>query len=216
MALVHRILEIYVALQPHELTTVALWTVYCHVFQRFMIAPRLALISPTHSCGKTTLLDAIGRLLPPNCRRTDNITPAAIADLVDREGGALLLDEADNLELGKNKLLLAVLNGGYRKGAHIDRKGKRFVIFAPMALAMIAGEQLPPQLRARCIQIAMQRSDGARELRRFDANNTGDFDAVRGEIRHWARNAVIDLDPDLPTRLPTRLRTVGGLDSGRR
>ena len=94
-----------------------------------------------------------------------------------------------------------MLNGGYRKGAHFDRKGKRFVIFAPVALAMIAGETLPPQLRARCIQIAMQRSDGARKLRRFDANNTRDFDAVYGQIWHWARNAVIDLDPDLPAEL---------------
>ena len=66
LALVHRIIEMYVALQPHELTTVALWTVYCDVFQRFMIAPRLALISPTHSCGKPTLLDVIEHLLPPN------------------------------------------------------------------------------------------------------------------------------------------------------
>jgi hypothetical protein len=120
LTLVHYILEEYVDLQsPHEYVAVALWIIHAHRFKLFMITPRLALLSPVRGCGKTTLLDVIERLLPPSSR-ADNITPAAIWWLVDQEGSALLIDEADNLDLRTNGPLRAVLNSGHRKGGHIS------------------------------------------------------------------------------------------------
>ena len=50
-------LEEYVALRPHEYIAVALWALHTHVYDRFMVTPRLALRSPVADCGKTTLLD---------------------------------------------------------------------------------------------------------------------------------------------------------------
>jgi hypothetical protein len=54
LELVHYLLEEYVALQPHQYIAVALWALHSHVYDRFMVTPRLALRSPTADSGKTT------------------------------------------------------------------------------------------------------------------------------------------------------------------
>ena len=62
LALVHHLLEEYVALKPHEYIAVSLWALHTHVYECFMVTPRLALRSPIADCGKTTLLDVLSRL----------------------------------------------------------------------------------------------------------------------------------------------------------
>jgi hypothetical protein len=145
--LVHYVVGEYVELRPHEYVAVALWILHAHLFERFLVTPRLALVSPVRGCGKTTLLALIERLLP-RCDRTDNITPAVIYRLIERDRrSALLIDGADNLELARNGALRAVLNSGHRKGGNIMRviRGEpmRFATFAPMAIAVIGGLPLP-------------------------------------------------------------------------
>jgi hypothetical protein len=46
------LLEEYVDLKPHEYITGALWVLHSHVFDRFMVSPRLAFTSPVNGCGK--------------------------------------------------------------------------------------------------------------------------------------------------------------------
>ena len=118
--LVHYILQQYVALTPHEYVAVALWVVHTHVYDRFMITPRLAVTSPVRGCGKTILLSIISSLAA-RVLKTDGITPAAIYRLVDAERRTLLVDEADNLGLDSIGPLRAVLNSGHRKGGSITR-----------------------------------------------------------------------------------------------
>ena len=109
--LVHYILQQYVALTPHEYVAVALWVVHTHVYDRFMVTPRLAVTSPVRGCGKTILLSIISSLAA-RVLKTDGITPAAIYRLVDAGRRTLLVDEADNLGLGSIGPLRAVLNSG--------------------------------------------------------------------------------------------------------
>jgi hypothetical protein len=49
-------LDMYIGLTPEQRMAVALWTLHTYVFGRFVITPRLALLSPVRGCGKTTLL----------------------------------------------------------------------------------------------------------------------------------------------------------------
>src|SRR5262245_8367112 len=77
LGLVHRIIEDYVDLRPHEHVAVALWVLHGHLYDRFLVSPRLALVSPVRGCGKTTLLHLIERLLP-RAHRSDGISAAAI------------------------------------------------------------------------------------------------------------------------------------------
>src|SRR5262249_32485080 len=105
------VLQQYVDLQPHQYLAVALWILHSHVFDKFMITPRLALTSPVRGCGKTTLLSLI-ETLSARAERMDSISPAAIYHLADSMRCTLLVDEADNLGLTASGLLRAVINGG--------------------------------------------------------------------------------------------------------
>ena len=202
---VHGILEKYVALEPHEYVAVTLWIIHTHVFDRFMVTPRLVLTSPVRNCGKTTLLDIASRLVA-RAEKTDSITGPAIMHTVHQSKRTLLLDEADNLEMPVKAVLRAVLNSGYRKGGNrtlmVKGTSKRFDVFAPVALASIGSLTLP--LMSRSIVIRMRRHDGVQSLRRFDAADTADLDIVYSHIRHWLGQHDLNLNPDMPPELRGR------------
>src|SRR5262245_36654929 len=203
--LVRAFLQDYVALDPHEYVAAALWVVHTHVFDKFMATPRLVLTSPVRSCGKTTFLDVLSRLVA-RPELTDNITAAALYDTIDRDRCTLLIDEADNLEFSAKGALRAVLNSGYRKNRSIRRgtgkQRRKYLTHAPIALASIGILTLP--LMSRSIVIHMRRHDGTRSLRRFESDNTQDLDLTYQHIRIWARDAVLKLDPDMPVELRGR------------
>jgi hypothetical protein len=199
---VHHLLGEYLELTPHEYTAIALWVLHSHVFDQFMVTPRLALVSPVRGCGKTTVL-ALLALLVARGRRDDNITAAAVFRIIDRERCTVLLDEADNLGLDRNGILRSVLNSGHRRGGSLTRveKGapKRFRTFAPMAIAAIG--ILPLPIMHRSLVIHMTRA--TRVLRRLDENDRA-LDVAYSMVRAWARDVKLNPDPDLPTELRNR------------
>jgi hypothetical protein len=209
LELVHFILEDYVDLKPHEYVATALWVLHTHIFNQFMVSPRLALTSPVRGCGKTTLL-ALLELLTARAQRTDHISPAAIFRLIDQGHPTLLVDEADNLGLLQNGPLRAVLNSGQRKGGAVTRvikdRPRRFSTFAPMAFAAIGSLPLP--LMHRSIVIHMERSDGTRPLKRLDADindPNSDVNTIYRQVLLWARsNPAISVDPEMPKELRNR------------
>jgi Protein of unknown function (DUF3631) len=202
---VRYMLEEYVALDEHEYVAVALWIIHTHVFDKFMVTPRLLLTSPVRNCGKTTLLDVCNSLVA-RAEKMDSITAAAIYHLVHKERRTLLVDEADNLELSAKAVLRAVLNSGHRKGGSVVRfvggQPRRFSTFVPVALASIGSLTLP--LMSRSVRIHMVRHDGMRPLRRFDETATDDLDAVYRHIFLWAKSATFNLDPEMPAEVRGR------------
>jgi hypothetical protein len=202
---VRAMLQDYVALSEHEYVAVALWFIHTHVFDQFMVTPRLVLTSPVRNCGKTTLLD-VANCLVARPYKDDNVSAAVIYHEVNVMRSTLLLDEADNLEIAAKAVLRAVLNAGHRKGGSVSRmiKGapKRFKVFSPVALASIGSLTLP--LMSRSIIIRMRRHDGAQSLKRFDAANTTDLNLVYQHIRHFARHAQLNPDPEMPRELRGR------------
>jgi hypothetical protein len=209
LELVQYALQQYVDLKPHEYIAVALWVLHTHVFNQFLISPRLGIVSPVRECGKTTLL-ALVEVLSAQAQRTDGITAAAIYRMIDQMRPTLLVDEADNLGLATDGPLRAVLNSGHRKGGAITRvikdRPKRFSTFCPMAIAAIGSLPLP--IMARSIVIHMERTDGARPLRRLkerdidDANS--DVNIIYRQVFHWAKNVNLDLDPEIPREFRNR------------
>jgi uncharacterized protein DUF3631 len=204
--LVRAFAQDYLAMGEHEFVAYALWPIHSHLYDRFMVTPRLVLTSPVRGCGKSVALDVLSRLVArPD--KTDNITAAAIYDVIDREHCTLLIDEADNLELSAKGALRAVLNSGYRKGGTIRRgtgkQRRKYRTFAPIALASIGALTLP--LMSRSIVIHMVRHDGSRPLRRFDLEDTRDLDLAYQHIRTWARDVVLNPDPSMPAELRGRV-----------
>jgi hypothetical protein len=79
---------------------IALWVLHTHVFGRFKITPRLALLSPVRGCGKTTVLILL-EALTANPDRSGNISAAAIYHTLASREHTMLIDEGDNLGLNQ-------------------------------------------------------------------------------------------------------------------
>jgi hypothetical protein len=202
--LVHELLKQYLALNPHEYTAVALWILHTHVFSQFVITPRLALVSPVRGCGKTTACEFLV-LLTARGRKEDGITPAAIIRLIDQERCTMMLDEGDNLGLDfrTNGILRSILNSGHRRGGSLTKvikdAPKRFVTFAPLAIAAIG--MLPLPLMHRAIVVHMERA--TRTLRRLDGSDPA-INVAYDMVRTWAGSAKLNLEPELPKELRNR------------
>src|SRR5262249_10905927 len=71
LSLVCGAFKTYLALNSHEYVAMALWAMHTHVYDRYMVTPRLLLTSPVRGCGKSVGLDVFGRLVA-RAKLTDN------------------------------------------------------------------------------------------------------------------------------------------------
>jgi hypothetical protein len=202
LEIILHLIERHVAITPEERMLAALWVLHAHVFDRFDVTPRLALLSPVRGCGKTTLLILL-ELLTADPHRSDNTTGAAIYYLLDRQPHTLLVDEGDNLGLLNNSVLRSVFNSGHRRGGGISRyvsgRSRKFPTFAPLAVAAIG--EMPLPLLHRSIIINMQRSPTP--MARLDERDPV-FPATRAEIAKWAAVCKLNPEPDMPASLRNR------------
>lgn len=203
--LILRLLELHLSLTQAQRMATALWALHTHIFDRYAITPRLALLSPVRGCGKTTALILL-EALSANPDRSDHVTPAAIYHTLYYGKHTLLLDEGDNLGLLHNDVLRTVLNGGHRRGGKIGRiiggRLRKFSLFAPLAVAAIGLIPLP--LMHRSVVINMQRHPPtAAPLQRLDENDPA-LAASRSEIQRWAATCALNPDPEIPPELHGR------------
>jgi hypothetical protein len=145
--LTQHMLQAYIAVQPHEYVGVTLWILHTHVFAKFQITPRLALLSPVRGCGKSKLLLFLEKLTA-NPERHDNVSAASLFRIIENHAGpTLLLDEGDNLGLKIDKTMRSVLNSGHLMGGSITRTIRNqptsFSTFAPAAIGAIGTLPLP-------------------------------------------------------------------------
>src|SRR6516165_3742488 len=203
--LVHAMAEDYLVLSsPHEYVAYALWAVHTHVYELFEHTARLVLTPPTSGCGKSQGLKVLDRLVA-RPKKSDNFTAATIYDSAN-DRHTVLVDEADNLDFESKGAMRAVFNSGYDRSGTFSRgvgKHRReYRTFAPLAMASIGvltpPGTLPGPLMRRSIIILMQKR---RPKRRFRAADTGDLDLVYQHIRMFAREATLNLDPELPSEL---------------
>jgi hypothetical protein len=204
--LVFRLIELYVGVTTSERMAGALWILHTHVFDRYAVTPRLALLSPIEGCGKTTfliLMEALAR----KPWRTDDVSPASIYYQVARDPQtSFLIDEGDNLGLLQNQFLRRVFNSGHRRGGSVSRfldgRPRKIPTFAPLAIAAI-GVELPRPLLHRSILIGMQRPPPDVELKRLDETDPA-LPAARDQIEKWARTCALSRHPVVPIELRNR------------
>jgi hypothetical protein len=205
LTVVHHMVETYVSMRPDERVAVALWILHTHVFDRFMVTPRLAMTSPVRGCGKTTLLDII-KVMARRAHKCDGISAAVFYHRVDRNRSTMLIDEVDNLPLSIDGPMRAAFNAGHRRGGTIERmlKGapRAYQVFTPMAIAAIGALPLP--LSHRSITIRLTRYAGDEPLRRFDPDDTADLDYCYQQLTLWAQTVKLCTDPEMPAGLRNR------------
>jgi hypothetical protein len=192
----------------HELVALSLWIMHTFVFSRFMITPRLAILSPVRGCGKTTVLTALSKLVCTP-ERHDDPSVAALYRAIDFARPTLLIDEGDNLRLGKPGAMRALFNSGHHQDGSVSRliggESRRFPTFCPMAIAAIG--TLPLPLLQRCIVIHMERAPPRARLRRLDTKNPEqmqDFDNIHLIAYEWTRQCALAPDPPMPKELHNR------------
>jgi hypothetical protein len=137
--LVESITKLYVTMPEHVRVIYVLWIVFTHVYQRFTVAPRIAVVSEYPDCGKSTALE-IARCLTFRPNEEALGTGAAVRDFISEGPGTVLLDEIDHADKEAQQRLRQIWDIGHkRRGAKISLmiKGRRKLIdlYAPMMSA---------------------------------------------------------------------------------
>ncbi|MDQ3401819.1 MAG: DUF3631 domain-containing protein [Actinomycetota bacterium] len=154
---------------PHEhcVPVLALWHAHTHAVSHFYVTPRLILDSAEPGSGKTRVLE-VAALLCAAPEMTISATSAALFRMVSAGPISILFDEVDAVfnpkTGGSSEDLRGLLNAGYKNGATVARcvgdakamKVQRFPVFAPAALAGIAGG-MPATITTRAITIHMRK-----------------------------------------------------------
>jgi hypothetical protein len=169
------------------------------IYARYKVTPRLAITSPIHDCGKSTLMLILEQLTFHGIK-IDDASAASVYRLLDKRVYSFSLDELDEVNWKHAYALKRVINSGYQRGGKVSRvidgEEKIFSTFAPMALAAIRNP-LPWPVLSRSIHIKMQRS--RREVADFD---TSIFDTIRNQIWLWAKpDLKLDPKPEMPKGL---------------
>jgi putative DNA primase/helicase len=200
----------YVVMSEGETLATALWIIHAHAFKTFTITPRLAITSPERGCGKTTMLDLLG-LLVPRPLLTVNVGAAAVFRAIEKAQPTLLVDEGDTF-LRADDSLRGILNSGHRRGGSTlrcvgdDHEPRAFSTWSPCAIAMIG--RLPDTLEDRSIGIRLRRRRPDESVERLRIDRAQDFKDLARKIARWVADHAADLaaadDPVMPATLSNR------------
>ena len=208
----------------HCAPTYALWLAHTHAVTSFYVSPRIIFSSPEPGSGKTRDLE-LGVQFANTPRLTISATTAAlyrrIAAATD-EGElppSIFFDEVDAI-FGRTanpqvEDLRALLNSGYKRGATVDRcegdsknmKVREFPVFAPVALAGLAGN-MPATITTRAITIhKRKRAPGevVHPYRERDAEQ--EAKPIREDLAQWMSDiadTLAEARPHMPQGVEDR------------
>lgn len=194
----------------HCAPTLALWYAHTHAVDRFYVTPRLILDSAEPGSGKTRVLE-VAQYLVAAPEMTISATTAALFRLVSMGPITILFDEVDAIfnpkNNGNNEDLRGLLNAGYKRSATIarcvgdakDMKVQRFPVYAPAALAGIAGA-MPATITTRAITIHMRRRRADEPVDPFRERQVAQqAQPIRDELASWIDSTGSHLGDAQPT-----------------
>ena len=206
----------FIVLPEPAACAVSLWVMFAHAHDAAFHSPRLALLSPVHRCGKSTLSRVIGMLVVRKVSAS-SVTASATFRLISAAGGlvVLLIDEFDQVgDAEKAGELVAVINAGHcRLDAYVirtvpiggDLRARRFDCWAPAVVA--SNKALPVTWMDRSIVLRMKRKARGDRVERLRDDLDLGFDALAGRAARWAADHLDQLrgaDPALPAVLNDR------------
>lgn len=199
----------HVVMSEHAAAVAALWCVHAYLLDQFFITPRLAIISPTKGCGKTTLLDVVSCLaLRP--LSTANISAAALYRTIEAYRPTLSIDEGDTF-LSEREELRGILNSGHRRGGYVlrtvgdDFEPRAFATYAAVAIALIG--KLPDTLADRSVTITLKRRMPGEKISALRLDRVGHLRELARKIARWAADHAQEIgaaDPEMPDGIYNR------------
>ena len=201
-------LDRHVFVSKSSAAAIVCWVFFTHLIDQFRVSPILNISSPIKRCGKTTLLDFLGRTVA-RPMVASNVTPAATFRMLEMHQPTFLIDEADTF-LKVNEELRGILNSGHTKSAAYvmrcagdDNIPRKFSTWGAKAIASI--KELPDTITDRSIVIPMRRKLSDCKVKRFIEPEPGDvFGQLRRKIVRWCEDNAANI-----TR--KRVRRVRGL-----
>uniref|UniRef100_UPI003570CEA2 DUF3631 domain-containing protein n=1 Tax=Amycolatopsis acidiphila TaxID=715473 RepID=UPI003570CEA2 len=202
----------------HCVPTLALWYAHTHAAEHFYVTPRLILSSAEPGSGKTRVLE-VAQYLVHAPEMTISASTAALFRMVNAAPITVLFDEVDAIFNPKNggnyEDLRAMLNAGYKRSATIARcvgdakamNVQRFAVYAPVALAGIAGH-MPDTITTRAITIHMRRRAPDERVEPFKTRRIEtEAEPLRDNLAAWMDSIADNLDdaePDMPEGVTDR------------
>jgi putative DNA primase/helicase len=200
----------FIVCEPETATAAAIWIAFTWIIDHVHVAPLAVITAPEKRCGKTQLLDLIGRLSRRNLFAS-NISPAATFRVIEAKSPTLLIDEADAF-FRENEELRGVINSGHtRTSAYVirtvgdDFEVKQFSTWGAKAIAGIG--KLADTVMDRAIVLALRRKGPDEKVERLRHAEPGLFDMMARKLARFGEDhgaAIGRAKPALPDALNDR------------
>jgi hypothetical protein len=214
----------FVLPNEHCVTAILLWLAHTRLMDEAAVTPRLLLLSPEPSSGKTTLLQALSFLCSPaphgGTRGSVSAAVLARSARKDKDGNAtvetwgadlppMFIDEVDKKYRSKDTedvRTTEILNAGFAPGQVYERMGgqnntniETFPIFGAVAMSGINTAAIPRALETRCIVIPMDKAtpEERKRLSKFRRRNVlGEYKPLRDSLDEFAREIGGKIRPE--------------------
>lgn len=190
--------------------TAALWIVFTWLIDHVQVAPLAVITAPEKRCGKSQLLNLIGRV----SRRplvASNISSPAMFRVIEAHGPTLLIDEADTF-FRENEELRGVINSGHtRQSAYVirtvgdDHEPRQFSTWGAKAISGIG--HLAETMMDRAVILELRRKLPNETVQRLRHAEPHLFDKLASRLARYAEDAGPDIElarPELPEALNDR------------
>ena len=203
----------FVVMEPEEADAASLWVAFTWFIDSVAVAPLAIVNAPEMACGKSVLLDIIGRMsarpLP-----VANVSTASLFRSVELWKPTLLIDEADTFTR-ENTELKGLINAGHtRANAFVLRvegennEPRRFPVWGAKALAGInLQKHLPDATMSRAIVFNLRRKLQHETVERLRHADPGMFEETTSKLARFAldyADQVRRARPHLPDSLSDR------------
>lgn len=200
----------FIVCDPSTATATTLWIAFTWIIDHVQVSPLAIITAPEKRCGKTQLLDLIGRLSKRNLFAS-NISPAATFRVIEAKSPTLLIDEADSF-FKENEELRGIINSGHtRTSAYVirtvgdDFEVKQFSTWGAKAIAGIG--KLSDTIMDRAIVLPLRRKHSSDKVERLRHAEPGLFDMLARKLARFGTDhgeAIGRARPHLPDALGDR------------
>jgi putative DNA primase/helicase len=211
--LLHEIRQLvrrFIVCEPEVRSACALWIAFTWMIEHVNVAPLAVITAPEPRCGKSNMLDFIGRLsMRPLV--ASNVSPAAVFRVIEAHRPTLLIDEADSF-LKDNDELRGVINSGHtRASAYVirtvgdDHEPKQFSTWGAKAISGIG--RMPQTIMDRAIVLELRRKMQGEHVEKLRHADTRDFERLRRMLARFAGDAGPTVErarPEIPATLNDR------------
>jgi putative DNA primase/helicase len=150
----------FIICKPETKIAATLWIAFTWLIDAAQVAPLAIITAPEKRCGKTQLLDLMGRISMRSAL-VSNISGAALFRFIEAYKPTLLIDEADTF-MKENDQLRGVINSGHtRSSAYVirtvgdDHEPRQFSTWGAKAISGIGS--LPETIMDRAIILELRR-----------------------------------------------------------